>query len=272
MPLWLLLHGETGGGKYGDINEEVRSAFWSAKGQMPAGDPIALLIDSPGGYAQSAYQIAALIRHRCGEFTAVVPRYAKSGATLLSLGASNIILAADAELGPLDVQLLDYDREERTSALNEAQVLERLHAAALDALDQTMMLLAMRTRKKMDNLLPHSLKFVSEMMRPMFEKVDVVHYTQRARELKVAEEYAIRLLQPKYSKIVAENIARRLVEKYPEHEFVIDADETNGSDPTDDLLLETEQPTDEQAKLMDGLVPHLGTMTLIGRLQEVTTP
>jgi hypothetical protein len=271
MPLWLLIHDQGAGGKYDDINEEVRKGFWLARNQMPKDSPIALLIDSPGGFAQSAYQIATLIRHRCGEFTAVIPRYAKSAATLLTLGASNIILNTDAELGPLDVQILDYDREEHTSALNEVQILERLHAAGLDALDQTMMLLALRTRKKLDTILPHTLKFVADMMRPMFEKVDVVHYTQRARELKVAEEYATKLLKPKYSKEAATSIARHLVEKYPEHEFVIDVEETNDPNPGG-LNLQTEQPSEAQANLMDGLVPYLGGLTIIGQLREENQP
>ncbi len=49
-----------------------------------------LVIDSGGGYAQAAFQIANLFRRHAGGFTAVVPRYAKSAATLLTLGADEI--------------------------------------------------------------------------------------------------------------------------------------------------------------------------------------
>ncbi len=267
MPLWLLLQDRAGEAKYDEVNEEVRKAFWHARKGMTPNAPIALLIDSPGGYAKSAYQIATLLRHHCGEFTAVIPRSAKSAATLLTLGANTLILNKDAELGPLDVQIFDFEREEYASALNEVQTVERLQAASMMAIDQTMMLLVGRTGKKVDTVLPHVLRFVSDMMRPMFENIDVVHFTQRARALKVAEECAIRLLRPRHSKEHAERIARRLVDKYPEHGFVIDVEET--ADP--EMNLETKQPTDEQVNLMDSLVPLLGGVTIIGQLQEVTT-
>lgn len=103
------------------------------------------------------------------------------------------------------------------------------------------------------------------MMRPMFENIDVIHFTQRARFLKVAEEYAIRLLRPRYSKEHAEAIARRLVSAYPDHSFVIDAEET--ADPN--VRFETTAPTDEQRDLMDNLVPMLGQHTVLGRIEEI---
>lgn len=266
MPVWMLL--QTGSGQFGEIDEHVRRAFFASKDKLPAGKPVALVLDSPGGYAKSAYQIATILRRHCGSFTVVVPRYAKSAATLVTLGADTILLGTYGELGPLDAQLLDFDREQMASALDEVQTLERLHAFALDAVDQTMMLLINRTGKKLDILLPATLRYVSDMMRPMFEKVDVVHYTQLARILKVAEEYAIRLLRPRYSKDEAERIARHLVERYPEHGFIIDAEEASNPE----LGLKTKEPSDEQARIMDRIIPFLGRVNIIGRLQEVPQP
>jgi hypothetical protein len=100
----------------------------------------------------------------------------------------------------------------------------------------------------------------------MLEKVDVVHYTQRARVLKVAEEYAIRLLKSRYSQREAERMARRLVEKYPEHDFAIDADELT------EIGIANSQPTDQQVEFMDALIPYLDRMTVMGELEVVPTP
>jgi len=47
-----------------------------------------------------------------------VPRYAKSAATLLALGADRILLGKFAEIGPLDAQFDDPEREYRLSALD----------------------------------------------------------------------------------------------------------------------------------------------------------
>jgi hypothetical protein len=56
----------------------------------------ALVIATPGGSAKSAFQLAMLLKRHCGGFVAVVPRYAKSAATLLALGADEIILGSNS--------------------------------------------------------------------------------------------------------------------------------------------------------------------------------
>lgn len=121
-------------------------------------------------------------------------------------GATNLYLGKMAELGPLDVQVFDPDREGHASALDEVQALERLQAFSLEAFDRTMLLLVGKTGKKVETLLPMTLKYVTDLMRPLLEKIDAVHYTQMSRALKVAEEYAIRLLQPKYTKAQAKRL------------------------------------------------------------------
>ena len=92
-----------------------------------------MVLESPGGFAPDAFNIARILCRHAGSFTVVIPSYAKSAATLLALGAERIVMGADAELGPLDAQLWDTEREERTSALDEIQALERLHTVALRA-------------------------------------------------------------------------------------------------------------------------------------------
>jgi hypothetical protein len=207
-----------------------------------------------------------LLRQHCGGFIAIVPRLAKSAATLLALGADEIALGTDGELGPLDAQFIDPDREDRLSALDEFQALERLHAFALEAADTSMMLLLHRTRKKVETLMPLVLRFVTDMTRPMFEKIDVVHYTQMARILKVAEDYAVRLLRPKYSAQKAEGIARDLVQKYPEHGFVINAQEAKS------LGLKTMDLSDDQKDAVDAFLPIIDNdPTVFGCLTELKT-
>ena len=121
--------------------------------------------------------------------------------------------------------MFDPEREDTCSALDEVQALERLNAFALQALDAGVIFLKTRSGKSVGTLLPPMLHFVSEMLRPLFEKLDTVHYTQMSRLLKIGEAYAIRLLEPKYGKPRAEEIARLLVNEYPEHGFYIDRNE-----------------------------------------------
>lgn len=261
MRVWLLI--QAGEGRYDELSEPIRGAFFGARESIPEGEKIALVIDSPGGSAKSAYQLATFLRRRCGGFVAVVPRYAKSAATLLALGADQIILGDSAELGPLDAQLFDPEREQYGSALDEAQALERLHAFALDAFDQTMFLMLNRTGKKIDTLIDPSLNFAVEMTRPLLANLDTVHYTQVSRVLKVAEEYAVRLLRPNYPDEQAQRIARHLVENYPDHSFVIDGEEATG------FGLRTVKPSADQIEIVDTLATQLAGLTVIGRIQEV---
>lgn len=270
LPVWLLIqnerHSGTGMPTWGHMGREVYDGFLSQRHELKAGGRIALLIDSPGGYAVYAYKLAKLLRNHCGGFTAIVPQYAKSAATLLALGAERIILPQDGELGPLDAQLFDPDREEYASALNEVQSLERLNADALRAVDSAMELLALRTHKKAGALLPIATKFVTEMLGALFEKLDTVHYSQMARWLKVAEDYATRLLATQYGEQQAAAIAERLVSDYPEHEFPIDPEEAAA------IGLLTIAPSAEELGILDKLMPYLNKLTVIGRLQEVPAP
>src|SRR5829696_2620772 len=121
--VWLLL--QNGLGKYGDINPSVKDAFFSARSDLRKirgeGKRIALIIDSLGGDAKSAYQLATLFRRYCGGFVAVVPRYAKSAASLLTIGADEIILGRCAELGPLDTQIYNPQRNAYVPVLDKVK-------------------------------------------------------------------------------------------------------------------------------------------------------
>jgi hypothetical protein len=90
-----------------------------------------------------------------------------------------------------------------------------------------------------------------------------VHYGKLARVLKEAEDYAIRLLAPKYGEDAAGQIARRLVHRYSEHGFSIDPQETSE-------FMDRAEPTPEQASAIDELedVLTLTRSNALGRLIE----
>jgi len=261
MPVWVLV--QNGRDYYDSLDDDAARSFWNAKSEFAKGQKIALLIDSPGGFAKCAYQIARFLRKHCGGFIAVVPESAKSAATLLVLGADKIILGPNAELGPLDVQLYDREREQYGSALNEVQALDRLNAFALQAIDSAMQFMSRRSGLTMKTLLPGVQNFVTEMTRPLFEKIDAVHYTQSSRQLKVAEEYAIRLLRAKYGKDTAAKIATKLVHSYPEHAFFIDAEEAES------IELQTEEADADQETAMDLMRESLQVDSFVGKFQEI---
>ena len=196
------------------------------KDQLPK-EPIAVLLDSWGGSAMTAFKLATLIRRRCGSYCAVVPEYALSAATLFALGADSIYLGDDAVLGPLDAQLFDHDVEEDwVSALDTVQAVEQLDGLAIEVALKMLKYLQDRTNKKRNLLLRHALRFAVEITHPLFNKIDAIRYSRQSRMLKEAQDYAERLLQPKFEKEQAEAIARDLVRRYATHDFVIDREES----------------------------------------------
>jgi ClpP class serine protease len=71
----------------------------------PPDVPIDLILHTPGGLVLATEQIArALIRHQA-KVTVFVPHYAMSGGTMLALAADEIVMDANAVLGPVDPQL-----------------------------------------------------------------------------------------------------------------------------------------------------------------------
>ena len=136
-------------------------------------------------------------------------------------------MAADAEIGPLDAQVYDPEREQPASALDEILALEQLHRVALVQLTQNLTVMRKITRRRFDVVMPHAAKLVSDMMVPLLEKIDSVHYAKQSRLLAVAEEYAVRLMTPYRDRESARRIAKRLITAYPEHGFVIDRREAS---------------------------------------------
>jgi membrane-bound ClpP family serine protease len=65
-------------------------------------DRLDLFLHSPGGFLDSAYKIVRICKEYSNEFNVIVPLAAKSAATVICLGASEIVMTVFAELGPID--------------------------------------------------------------------------------------------------------------------------------------------------------------------------
>ena len=70
--------------------------------------PLDLILHTPGGLVLAASQIAKAIKRHPAKTTVFVPHYAMSGGTLIALAANEIIMDANAVLGPIDPQLGDF--------------------------------------------------------------------------------------------------------------------------------------------------------------------
>ena len=64
-----------------------------------------LILQSPGGDGTLVEKFVALCRTQCKKFRVIIPNDAKSAATLISLGADEIVMGPPSGLGPIDAQV-----------------------------------------------------------------------------------------------------------------------------------------------------------------------
>lgn len=104
----------------------------------PPDTPIDLILHTPGGLVLATEQIArALIRHKA-KVTVFVPHYAMSGGTMLALAADEIVMDANAVLGPVDPQL---------GNMAAASVLKVVEQKPIDKIDDQTLIMADLSRK-----------------------------------------------------------------------------------------------------------------------------
>ena len=68
-------------------------------------DSLSLLLQSPGGDGGAVEQLIALCRSQCKHLRIIIPNRAKSAATMIVLGADEIVMGSCSELGPIDAQI-----------------------------------------------------------------------------------------------------------------------------------------------------------------------
>lgn len=76
--------------------------------QLPSGtNEIDFLIASYGGDPMVAWRISSLLRQRVGKVYVLIPQSAYSAATLVALGADEIVMHPNGHLGPVDMQIVN---------------------------------------------------------------------------------------------------------------------------------------------------------------------
>lgn len=114
-----------------DILEET------LRNTLTTGDRLILLLNSPGGDALAAERIVNVCNEFSnGSFSVIVPKMAKSAATMVCLGATEIGMSQNSELGPIDPQILipgEQGQQPRYLAAHEIRdSFERLMQQAIE--------------------------------------------------------------------------------------------------------------------------------------------
>jgi len=186
-------------------------------------DTLEILLHTPGGSADIAYQVVRFFRHHCNRLNIIVPLQAKSAGTLMCLGADAIYMGEFGELGPIDVQIQDPLEKgaKSISPLDEFKSAEFLRDYAVEIMDSFTLLIIRRSGISVKEALHESLHFTTEIMRPLYEQLDPLEIGEYKRALAIGEEYGERLLTMTKNPHRKE-ISQALLSKYPSHGFVID--------------------------------------------------
>jgi len=87
-------------------------AFVDMLHNLTKGEPVDLMLHTPGGDVDAAEKLIKLVRNTAGEegnLRVIIPDFAKSAGTLMALGANEIVMSESSELGPIDPQVMSRD-------------------------------------------------------------------------------------------------------------------------------------------------------------------
>jgi ClpP class serine protease len=90
------------------INVEDSEQVLRAIRLTPPDMPIDMLLHTPGGLVLASEQIAHALKNHPAKVTVFVPHYAMSGGTMIALASDEILMDANAVLGPVDPQIGRY--------------------------------------------------------------------------------------------------------------------------------------------------------------------
>lgn len=202
------------------LDAQHAEIFFELLQEVGKQDKLDLFLLSPGGFADQAFNMSRWCRQYATQFNVIIPYYAKSAATLLSLGADTLLMGPSSELGPIDPQIRipdEYGRTMQVSALSIKDALKVIEGLTEDNQEK-------------------ALKYM-----PLIEKIDLKVLGQYDRAIQSAKQYASDLLHmsgllkdkdveetdvndPKKKVPKHKNIAHQLTEGYYSHGYAIGTD------------------------------------------------
>jgi len=208
----------------------LREEILAFKRKSPDTKEIDFVLNSPGGSPDDAYRVIRTLRENFEKVNIVIPFWAKSGATLLSLGGSTIIIDEAGEFGPIDIQIPkakedspDFDFE---SALNDETSLKLLEDRA--SLLFRKMFIDYHTSKEIPinktDLSKQIMDYLCNFYEPLLRQINPYKLGEKKRKSDISVAYANRILV-QYNKIekrVQSYFVDYLVTACPDHGFVID--------------------------------------------------
>lgn len=87
---------------YMPLDDRILVPLYQELSKIGKTKKIDLFLHSYGGAVDTPYKVVMLIREFCDEFAVIVPFSAKSAASMIVLGADEVVMGPISELGPID--------------------------------------------------------------------------------------------------------------------------------------------------------------------------
>lgn len=184
---------------------------------------VVLILITSGGSPDAAYIISRHLQKSYERFIVSIPSWCKSAGTLLAIGAHDIYMGDNAEMGPLDVQLSVSDELfEYSSGLTYSAAIQNLTQTASDIFNHITVSIKSQSRGRVKFTTASEIasQIASSLLLPIFSQIDPLKIGENSRSMKVAWEYGRRLAAR--SKNLSDDSLFTLVQGYPTHGFVID--------------------------------------------------
>lgn len=211
---------------------KLRTLILNYKKINPDSKEVDFILYSAGGSADDAYRIIRTLRNNFETVNIIVPFWAKSAATLLSLGGSAIIMDEWGEFGALDAQLPKQKddspyQDEYESALIDEISLETIENRAHQLFIE--MFISLHKNEEVhihkNDIANDIFTYLSKFYEPLLKQINPYKIGDKRRNLEVGEQYANRILL-EYNNQVNEEERRvfidYLVNECPDHGYVVD--------------------------------------------------
>lgn len=230
---------------FGPIQEPYDRHFIEKISAKPKEKHTILILATYGGSADAAFRIARAFQKRAedtgGHFFVFIPDYCKSAGTLICIGANQLIMGKNGELGPLDVQLSNKDDLAGfSSGLTPIQTLASLRDESFRMFEQQFLDIYYRAGQRISTKMAMEIssKMTTGLFGNLYSQIDPLLLGETYRSMSVGLQYGEILLS--WSGNLGLDSLKKIVFEYPSHSFVIDYTEAEKLfskvlPPTDDL-------------------------------------
>lgn len=198
-----------------------------------------------GGSANVAFRIARCLQRNYKRVSALVSGYCKSAGTLLVIGAHEIVLCDEGELGPLDVQLQKADDIWSTSSgLTVMTAFVALQQRSKEMFEELTLGIKSGSNGQITFRTASDIasQLVTGLFSNIYSQVEVMHVGEAARAMEIGQDYGYRLNR------AAQNLRphglEQLVAGFSSHDFVIDYAEA------EELWKNVREPNEIEEKLV----------------------